>query len=611
MKYSTKFPHSLSPSQPDRPLYKYQQSLPKLPVPTLPETLAKYLRSVKPLLSEAEFKQTQEAVREFLTPNGVGELLQNRLIQRASSERTSWLYEWWNEYSYMGYRDPVVVYVSYFYVFNDDTRAAYMKPASRAASIITAALDFKKQVVEEYLQPESTKSGPLSMDQYMWLFNTCRIPVIPVDQTRTVDPKQNHDIVVVRKNKFYSFSPFNSDGKQLSTKEIEFQIQRIYEMAGNEKGAPVGLLTAENRDVWAKARDALIESPINVASLDVIEKSSMVVCLDDSSPVTREEASRACWHGDGQNRFFDKPLQFIIFENGKAGFCGEHSMMDATPTSRMCDWLCEALAKDQINHGTSANFNLPAPSHLPFEIFSNTESVMTEAKKNFENLIGDHDLYVQAYFGYGKNIIKKFRMSPDAYVQMAMQLAYYKMFGTSRATYESAQTRKFQFGRTETCRSVSLESVEWVKAMESSASPAEKAALGRKAIASHVAYMADCVEGKGCDRHLLGLKLLVDKNMEMPKLFKDKAFEISKHWNLSTSQITSEYYDGYGWGEVVPDGFGIAYMIKEKSIHFNVVGRKAMNAERMRDFLGKALDDMRAVFEAELENQPVPSKAKL
>ena len=57
-------------------------------------------------------------------------------------------------------------------------------------------------------------------------------------------------------------------------------------------------------------------------------------------------------------------------------------------------------------------------------------------------------------------------LSPDAFVQMALQLGYYKMHGTSKPTYESAQVRKFAYGRTETCRSVSVESVTWVQAMK-------------------------------------------------------------------------------------------------------------------------------------------------
>lgn len=85
-----------------------------------------------------------------------------------------------------------------------------------------------------------------------------------------------------------------------------------------------------------------------------------------------------------------------------------------------------------------------------------------------------HFLKVVVYEGYGKELIKKLRVSPDAYAQMAIQLAYYKMTGECVATYESAQTKKFAYGRTETCRSVSVESVAWVKAMEDPYVPVKK-----------------------------------------------------------------------------------------------------------------------------------------
>lgn len=64
------------------------------------------------------------------------------------------------------------------------------------------------------------------------------------------------------------------------------------------------------------------------------------VCLDDTAPLTRDEVGRALWHGDGKNRWYDKTMQFIVFENGKAGFLGEHAMMDATPLFRMSEFVC-------------------------------------------------------------------------------------------------------------------------------------------------------------------------------------------------------------------------------------------------------------------------------
>ena len=56
-------------------------------------------------------------------------------------------------------------------------------------------------------------------------------------------------------------------------------------------------------------------------------------------------------------------------------------------------------------------------------------------------------------------------MSPDGYIQMAMQLAWYRTRGEFTATYETALTRLFDHGRTETVRTLSTDSRAWVLAM--------------------------------------------------------------------------------------------------------------------------------------------------
>jgi carnitine O-acetyltransferase len=93
--------------------------------------------------------------------------------------------------------------------------------------------------------------------------------------------------------------------------------------------------------------------------------------------------------------------------------------------------------------------------------------------------------------------------------------------------------------------------------------PQETVALFRKATNSHVEYITAASDGKGVDRHLFGLKKLVGPNDEMPSIFKDPAYAYSCKWFISTSQLSSEYFNGYGWSQVVDDGWGIAYMINE------------------------------------------------
>lgn len=246
----------------------------------------------------------------------------------------------------------------------------------------------------------------------------------------------------------------------------------------------------------------------------------------------------------------------------------------------------------------------------------NVEKAIETAEKDFEQLINKHEMTVLTYNAFGKNLIKKFKCSPDGFAQMAIQLAYYKMFGTSRPTYESGQTRKFQRGRTETCRSVSDESIAFVKAMEDhSIKTEEKIAKLRAALKAQGQYMAAAVNGRGVDRHLFGLKNSLKEGEEKPALFTDYAYSYSSHWYLSTSQLSSEHFDGYGWGQVVDDGFGVAYMIKNNALQFNVAsvkdlevhGKKYINGtHRFKQALEEACDDMRDVLLTEL-----PAQAKL
>ena len=543
-------------------MLRFEDSLPHLPVPALEETAQRYLKSVHPLLNNSEFENTKKAVKDFTKPGSLAEQLQKRLQARQEDPKhKNWLYEWWNDAAYLAYRDPVVPYVSYFYSHRDDRRRR--NPAKRAASLTVAALDFKRQVDSGTLEPEYMKRLPISMESYQWMFNACRIPAKSVDHPVKYSPEENKFIIVVRKNQFFKIM-HEVGGQPLNTSELEQQFRRVYEKAERVPG--VGILTTENRDIWTDARATLLAAhPSNAATLKAIEASSFVVCLDDAAPVTLEERAHQYWHGDGSNRWFDKPLQFIVNDNGTSGFMGEHSMMDGTPTHRLNDYVNMLIFTNKLDfNNPSVRSDLPEPQPLKFHLNTDAKREIQRATKDFEEVIGQHELRVQAYQGYGKGLIKKFKTSPDAYVQMIIQLAYHKMFGINRPTYESAATRRFQQGRTETCRSVSDESVAFCTAMADPEIPPEACAKKfRAATDAHVKYISDASDGKGVDRHLFGLKKCLQEGEELPALYKDKAFGYSSTWYLSTSQLSSEYFNGYGWSQVVDDGFGIAYMINE------------------------------------------------
>jgi len=140
--------------------------------------------------------------------------------------------------------------------------------------------------------------------------------------------------------------------------------------------------------------------------------------------------------------------------------------MDGTPTLRLNEFILGSLAAKEIDLGTSSPSSLLTP---PSEIvLTANDAVLVdvkEAEKNFDTLVGSHDLQVLHYDAYGKNLIKQFKTSPDAWAQLVKQLAFYKFKGRPAVTYESAQTRKFQRGRTEVIRAASEQTKAWVDSM--------------------------------------------------------------------------------------------------------------------------------------------------
>lgn len=117
----------------------------------------------------------------------------------------------------------------------------------------------------------------------------------------------------------------------------------------------------------------------------------------------------------------------------------------------------------------SESVNIPAVEHLPIQLSSTSRANLDQSKHRFAALDACHQIKTLVFNDFGKEKIKTFKCSPDAFVQLALQFAYYKMFGQPCATYESGSTRKFYHGRTETIRSCTSAALAFCQAMEGDA----------------------------------------------------------------------------------------------------------------------------------------------
>ncbi|KAJ1673255.1 Carnitine O-acetyltransferase mitochondrial, partial [Spiromyces aspiralis] len=406
--------------------------LPRLPIPNLGDTVNKYLDTVRPLVSEREFEETRRKALAFAAAGGPGEVLQARLKARAEkaaaepahSPSSCWLAQWWNDYAYFENRESICFNVNYFFGFQKHPQGHPQTQADVAAILVHKALQVR-QVVESGRYPQVTMRGkPLCMTQFQYMFGTCRHPGDGKDQTEKYDEPLSRHIAIAHRGRFYVLNAFDKDGQLLDLETIKCYINLVLKGGYSGSDMPsIGVLTTTPRQQWYHAREALIRvSSTNAKNLRRLESAAFLLSLEDSEPQTRHEMSRACWHGNGQNRYFDKNLQLLVFANGRYGFNGEHSMTDATTDLELCNRLVEAVE--------SATAPIAAPAHVPgnpsealtlleFDYNSDLLTAIKRANDYFSVTVASHEYFAGKCDSFGKEAIKKLNVSPDAFIQMA------------------------------------------------------------------------------------------------------------------------------------------------------------------------------------------------
>src|SRR5262249_18263366 len=118
-----------------------------------------------------------------------------------------------------------------------------------------------------------------------------------------------------------------------------------------------------------------------------------------------------------------------------------------------------------------------------------------------------------SFSDFGTERAKALGMSPDAFVQMAYQLAHRRAKGMTGATYESIATRQGRHGRTEAMRVVTPEVLTFVSTMEdSAASIVAKRSAFRTAAEAHVRRAKQCQAGDAPEQHLWELQRIAIKH---------------------------------------------------------------------------------------------------
>ncbi|XP_071590414.1 carnitine O-palmitoyltransferase 1, muscle isoform [Heliangelus exortis] len=601
-------------------LYSFQSSLPKLPVPPVKATITRYLESVRPLLEDEQYRRMEALAKDF--QEKMAPRLQKYLILK-SWWTTNYVSDWWEQYIYLRGRSPLMVNSNYYIM-----DFLYVTPthiqAARAANAVHSMLLYRRKLDRGEIPPVMALGiVPMCSYQSERMFNTTRVPGIESDSLLHL-PDSKH-LAVYHRGRFYKVWMYWG-GQLLRPPDLQLQFQRILDdpsppQPGEEH---LAALTAGERVPWAEARSRFFSRGPNKSSLDAIERAAFFLVLDEEehgahpeTPGCMDAYAKSLLHGHCFDRWFDKSFTLVVYKNGKLGANAEHSWADAPIVGHLWEFM---LATDKFQLGYTEeghcrgdpNPLLVPPQRLQWDLSQQCRAAIEGSLRLARALADDVDCCCFQFGTFGKGRIKRCRTSPDAFIQLGLQLAHFRDKGCFCLTYEASMTRLFREGRTETVRSCTSEATAFVRSMsDPQKDRSERQRLFKVAAEKHQQMYRLAMTGAGIDRHLFCL-YLVSRYLGVQSPF--LAEVLSEPWRLSTSQTPQQQlkmFDmdkfpdhvatGGGFGPVADDGYGVSYIIAgENLISFHVSSKFSSpetDSKRFAGHIRQAMLDISQLFD--------------
>ncbi|CAB3398480.1 unnamed protein product [Caenorhabditis bovis] len=587
--------------------------LPKMPLPKLADSVHAYIASMKHLISQNEYEELQTMGDEFLKNEG-WKLQAAAWVWHKCTE--NYVTPIWEKFIYNAGRYPLLINSSVaqctMYGKSGNLQAYQAARIIYIETIANLCVDQQK-----YMAPGG---GLMSTRHYRNMYNGCRIPGEKYDHFQWNPPAKH--VILIRAGTLYKMDICDEKNRIFTIDEMA---KIITEMLGRDdistgSLSKIASLTHDARTEWWRNRKKFfVGVPKNRQLLDMIETAAFVMSIDDDLEWDVETPDRLSKYmkdmlaGSGMNRWVDKTMNYAVDSTGRAGATGEHSPCDGAELDHLCENVLKCdrdilpmLSIDEqqkvVKLTDEERGTLKLVEKLDFELVDGMEHEIERCYKAHIQATNNLDLYSLAFLDFGKGLIKKCGISPDGFLQMAIQLAsYQENQGKFVLTYEPGAVRSFANSRTETVRPVTDASCKFVTSMfDDDVTKEERCRLLREACDVHVNNCKNVLVGNGFDRHLFVLCVIAKAFGYESKFLEHFA---SQKWILSTSNIPNMTNSidedksvdsiciGASFGAVAENGYGICYrfagnqaiMVHITSYHSSENTNSARFAQLLKD----------------------------
>ncbi len=522
----------------------------KLPITSLEETQENFLATVKTLLSKDEFESSQKKAHNFFSRPALE--LQKLLEEENEQSSTSWLYKYWLD-MYLQTKNAVNIDAN----FCVDLKLPKKIKALSNEQVLdyfasSLACVCKSFIKGDFETPKDGRGNEICLNQFNILRGASRIPKKGKD-IYSISNEEVNFASVLYKNVLYKIELFDDD----TNFSLENAFKNIIEHT-QDQNALLPCISFLPTDEAGVLRDELY---LTNQFFDIVENSLFNISIIDESFSSEEEKRLYMLYLNGENSWLFKPLNFIYNLQDKELFINaDHSFEDAGT-------IIEIIKR---SFETAPTTKLDAQEVLIKEHLDAKNKAKILALK--EDYLKGSNAFRCSFVQLDVSDEQCLGISKDAFMQIILLYAHFKTYKELKSVYEAVDMREFAYGRTECVRPLSEQMLSFVKALDENTDKEALLKLLDSANVEHKNRIKNAKKAKGVDRHLFGLKSMLEKlasPQEAKEFFEDVAYKKLSQNFISTTCVGSLEFMGYViFSPVVWEGLGISYVkTKEKIVY--------------------------------------------
>lgn len=550
--------------------------LPRQPIPDLDQTMKDHLENVIHFAADEEEAETlRDEIATLIAPGGTAREIYDRLAKEAADANIeNWSSEYLLKAIHLNWRQGVAY--SSFMLLQHEGKTPHSQ-AERAAIIAMVAQDYKEALERGEVQGGWMFEAPQCNHLQEWMFNSVREPALGCDISRKY--RAGDHLAVFKSGRLFRVPLKKDDGTRLSLEEIKDAIQNVIIQAntdGTDKDSWAGILTTDNRDSWAKNRQSLLEfDPRNAEYLHAIESATLVINLDDGKPDTITDQINHAMLNGGVNRWFDKPVQFVVNANGKSSVILEHSRVDGVTALGLLYQLRDAI--DAFNPVTLSNRHSssspPLIQELPFLPNPSIQTHITSLIQSYSEMQSQREFITPTTTHLSKKLLISNNMPIKGIIEATIQLASHIYHNDTQPieSWEGVSLAHFHKGRHDMVQQNSPAVSRFTTAALSQISPSEKRTLLLDAANAMTSNVKRTMAGGNYFRLLNVIKELWPVGAPRPGYFEHPVVKRVNSYSLVVTML-DPVAPAAAAMPGNPNSQRVRYAVEEDEIRFGVVG---------------------------------------